>query len=124
VEGGTPEVPALKSAWKPICRRLGEFSRKQGRPILFTEYGYLSVDGSGWRNWELENGVKSRPINEQAQANCLEALLSTMQAENWWAGGFLWKWFPNGRGHEGYPERDYTPQGKLGEGVLRKWYGG
>ncbi|MCB9332001.1 MAG: hypothetical protein H6574_13045 [Lewinellaceae bacterium] len=68
--------------------------------------------------------MRNRPINEQAQANCLEALLSTMQAEPWWAGGFLWKWFPNGRGHEGYPERDYTPQGKVGEAVLRRWYGG
>ncbi|MEZ4943288.1 MAG: hypothetical protein R3D58_20600 [Saprospiraceae bacterium] len=123
-EGDTPEVASLKSAWKPVCQRLREFSRQQGRPVLFTEFGYLSVDGAGWRNWELENGVRNRPINEQAQANCLEALLSTMQAEPWWAGGFLWKWFPNGRGHEGYPERDYTPQGKLGEAVVRRWYGG
>lgn len=123
-EGATPDVAVLKKAWKPICQRLSAFSKEQGRPILFTEYGYLSVDGSGWRNWELENGIKSRPVNEQAQANCLEALLATMQAEDWWAGGFLWKWFPNMRGHEGYPERDYSPQGKLGETVLRKWYGG
>lgn len=124
VEGDTPTVAALKNAWKPICKRLHTFSREQGRPVLFTEYGYLSVDGSGWRNWELENGIKNRPVNEQAQANCLEALLSTMQAEEWWAGGFLWKWFPNMRGHEGYPERDYTPQGKLGAAVLEKWYRG
>jgi hypothetical protein len=30
--------------------------------------------------------------------------------------------FPNMRGHEGYPERDYTPQGKMAEEILRKWY--
>ncbi len=124
VAGATPEVADLKKAWKPICQQLRAFSRQQERPILFTEYGYLSVDGCGWRNWELENGIKNRPVNEQAQANCLEAMLSTMQAEDWWAGGFLWKWFPNMRGHEGYPERDYTPQGKLGAVVLKKWYGG
>ncbi|MBL7775911.1 MAG: hypothetical protein JNK89_07895 [Saprospiraceae bacterium] len=123
VEGATPEVEALKVAWKPICQRLAAFSQKTGRPVLFTEYGYLSVDGCGWRNWELEADIRSRPINEQAQANCLEALHATLQAETWWAGGFLWKWFPNMRGHEGYPERDYTPQGKLGEAVLKKWYG-
>jgi len=23
---------------------------------------------------------------------------------------------------EGYPERDYTPQGKLGQKVVAKWY--
>ncbi len=106
VDAPTPGVEALKTAWQPICRRLAEFSRKQNRPVLFTEFGYLSVDGCGWRNWELEKGIETRSINEQAQANCFEALFSTFHPEPWWAGGFLWKWSPNMRGHEGYPERD------------------
>ncbi len=124
VDAPTPDVDALKKAWQPICQRLRAFSQEHHRPVLFTEFGYLSVDGSGGRNWELEKGIESRPINELAQANCYEALFSTLQYEPWWAGGFLWKWFPNMRGHEGYPERDYTPQGKIGEITLRKWYGG
>lgn len=122
VDAQTPTVEALKTAWMPIKARLETFSKAQKRSVLFTEFGYLSVDGCGWKNWELERGVEERIINEQAQANCLEALFNTFQPEDWWAGGFLWKWFPNMRGHEGYPERDYTPQGKMGEEVLRKWY--
>lgn len=122
VEADTPNVAALRTAWQPIAAQLRDFSQKQSRPVLFTEFGYLSVSGAGWRNWELERDIKSLPINEQAQANCIEALLSTFQTENWWAGGFLWKWFPNMRGHEGYPERDYTPQGKSAEQTLQKWY--
>ena len=122
VEASTPSVDSLRAAWKPIKARLEAFSRQQGRPVLFTEFGYLSVDGCGWRNWELESGIEQRTINQQAQANCYEALFATFQPEKWWAGGFLWKWFPNMRGHEGYPDRDYTPQGKAGEEVLRKWY--
>jgi hypothetical protein len=109
-------------AWQPIRERLKAFSAAQGRPVLFTEFGYLSVDGCGWRNWELERGVEWRKINEQAQANCYTALFASFQPEPWWAGGFLWKWFPNMRGHEGYPERDYTPQGKRAEATLRHWY--
>ncbi len=66
--------------------------------------------------------VQRLPINELAQANCLEALLATFQPEPWWAGGFLWKWPTHRRGHERYPERDYTPQGKLAEQTLRQWY--
>lgn len=123
VDAPTPDTAALKAAWRPVCQRLRTFSQQQGRPVLFTEFGYLSVDGCGWRNWELENGVENRPVNETAQANCLAALFGTFQPERWWAGGFLWKWFPNMKGHEGYPERDYTPQGKAGEAVLRNWYG-
>ena len=120
----TPHVDSLRQAWRPVREQLRMFSERHKKSILFTEFGYLSVDSAGWRTWELEKGVETRQINQLAQANSLEALLSTFQAESWWAGGFLWKWFPNMQGHEGYPERDYTPQGKLGEGVLRKWYGG
>ncbi len=123
VQETTPSVEHLRAAWAPIRDRLRDFSKAQGKPVLFTEFGYLSVDSCGWRNWELEHGIEQRNINEQAQANCYEALFSIFAQEDWWAGGFLWKWFPNMRGHEGYPERDYTPQGKTGEQTLRKWYG-
>ena len=122
VQQTTPSVDALRNAWQPIVDQLRAFSKAQGKPVLFTEFGYLSVDSCGWRNWELERGIEQRIINEPAQANCYEALFSTFCREDWWAGGFLWKWFPNMRGHEGYPERDYTPQGKAAEAVLRKWY--
>lgn len=122
VDAVTPSVDSLRRAWLPLRERLRAFSAAQGRSVLFTECGYLSVDGCGWRNWELERGIEGRRINQQAQANCYEALLATFCPEPWWAGCFIWKWFPNMRGHEGYPERDYTPQGKLGEAVLRKWY--
>lgn len=117
-----PKVDELKKAWIPIREQLKTYSRSQKKPVLFTEWGYMSVDGCGWRNWELEKDIDTRNINEQAQANCMEAMLATFQPEDWWAGSFLWKWFPNMRGHEGYPERDYTPQGKLAEKTLRKWY--
>lgn len=123
VEAETPSVEALKTAWQPIKERLKAFSEAQKRPIVFSEFGYLSVDNCGWRNWELEKGITERKINEQAQANCFEALFATFHEEPWWAGGFLWKWFPNGQGHEGYPERDYTPQGKIGEQMIKLWYG-
>jgi hypothetical protein len=121
-EGDTPSVDSLKVAWKPICSRLRAFSTQMNKPVLFTEFGYLSVDGCGWRNWELEARVNALAINQQAQANCYEALFETFHSEPWWAGSFLWKWFPNGQGHEGYPERDYTPQGKLAEYTLKRWY--
>ncbi len=122
VDAVTPSVEDLKVAWIPIKDRLKTYSTQQQKPVLFTEFGYLSVDGCGWRNWELEKGIEQRKINEQAQSNCYEALFSTFHPEPWWGGGFLWKWFPNMQGHEGYPERDYTPQGKLAGKTLKIWY--
>jgi hypothetical protein len=123
VEKDTPSVSELCEAWKPYCEQIKAFQLKIKKPIVFTEYGYLSVDGCGGKNWELEKKVKSLKINELAQANAFDALHRTFGRYAWWQGSFLWKWFPDGQGHEGYFERDYTPQGKQGAATLRKWHG-
>ena len=119
----TPSVKKLRRHWRPIVSKLKKFSKKVDKKIVFTEYGYLSVDGCAYRTWELEKKVKELPINQQAQANAYDALLMTFWEQDFWAGGFLWKWFPSGMGHEGYPEKDYTPQGKVAEGIIKEWYG-
>ena len=118
----TPKVAELKKAWQPYLKEIRQFYKKVKKPMLFTEYGYLSVDGCAYNTWELESKVKQLDINEKAQANAFHALFETFWGEPYWNGGFLWKWFPNMHGGEGYNERDYTPQGKTGQEVLKKWF--
>ena len=118
----TPTQRELLRKWRPIITKLELFSKENNKPILFTEYGYLSVDGCAYRAWELEKEVHQLDINEQAQANALDALFMANWNQSYWAGGFLWKWFPNMDGHEGYPEKDYTPQNKKSAAVLQRWY--
>jgi len=122
-EQKTPTINSLSVKWRPIKSKLARFAKKNKKSIVFTEYGYLSIDKCAWRAWELEKGIKGKSINELAQANAYNSLLKAFWDEDWWGGGFLWKWFPAGMGHEGYPERDYTPQGKLSEHTIREWYG-
>jgi hypothetical protein len=121
-ESPTPSVAELKKAWKPVVQEIKKTQSRWKKPVLFTEYGYLSVDHCAHRSWEIEPRVKSLPVNQQAQANALEALYATWWQEPGWAGSFLWKWFPAMQGHEGYPERDYTPQDKLAEEVICRWF--
>ncbi len=118
----TPSVENLQKSWKQPLSALQNFYDKTKKPIIFTEYGYLSVDGCAYMGWELEKKINELPINQQAQANAIEGLLSTFSQQTWWKGGFLWKWFPNMKGHEGYPDKDYTPQGKIAQDVLKKYY--
>lgn len=122
-EATTPSVEELQVQWKHIMDKLSAFAEDNKKHILFSEFGYLSVDGAAGKNWELEKNINSRKVNELAQKNALEALLTTCSSYPCWVGGFLWKWFPAGKGHEGYPERDYTPQGKLAEDLVEKIYG-
>ena len=114
IDEKTPDHQALVKAWDKHISGIRAVHKKTKKQILFTEFGYLSVDGCAHNTWELEDKVRHLPINEQAQANALNALFEVFSQEDYWAGGFLWKWFPNMKGHEGYPASDYTPQGKKG----------
>ena len=113
----------VKGKWKNIANKLKLFSKQNNRKILFTEYGYLTVDGCADKCWELEGKVNQLNQNQKAQANSFEALYSTYWSKDYWAGGFIWKWFPEGMGHEGYKSKDYCPQDKEAENIIAKWYG-
>ena len=119
----TPSIDALKSAWKMPLSKIEKLYNQTKVPILFTEFGYMSVDGSAYNTWELEKKIQSLPINEMAQVNSLEALFETFWEKDWWAGGFLWKWYPDIKGKEKEYARYYTPQGKAAEKCIEKWYG-
>jgi len=119
-EMDTPPKLLLSYRWSSKVKKLRKYSKKVGKKILFTEYGYLSVDGAAGKTWELEKKVASLDVNQQAQANGYDALLGSFWDEDFWAGGFLWKWFP--AEFERGLEKEYTPQNKKAAQVLSKWY--
>ena len=121
-EDPDPTLAQLVEAWQQPVQEVRAFQKKTDRPVIFTEFGYLSVAGAAGKTWELESKVRSLDIDETEQATALDALFTVWSQEPYWKGGFLWKWFPNMRGHEGYRARDYTPQGKEAMTVLRRWY--
>ena len=122
-EDSTPDPKELQRAWRVPYEEIKTICRKYSKQVIFTEYGYLSVDGCAGKTWELEKRINNLEVNQQAQAIALKGLLDFWWDKPEWLGGFLWKWFPNMRGHEGYPEKDYTPQGKLAEETLKEYYG-
>jgi len=123
-ESETPTVEELREAWQPVKKQIRRFSKKTGRPVIFTEYGYLSVSGCAGKTWILEKDRDPLVVNEQAQANAVEALYESFWGEPWWHGGFIWKWYPAEPRLPGRREKDYTPQGKMAQEVMRKWFRG
>ncbi len=120
-DSATPSVEDLKKQWLPIKKRIRKLSEQTGKKILFTEYGYLSIDGCAGKTWELEKSRTSIPSNELAQSNALEALYESFCDEDYWIGGFLWKWYPH-KIREKFGKHDYTPQGKMSESTISKWF--
>lgn len=121
-DANVPMVKDLLSQWLPIKNNLVNYAKKFKKEILFTEYGYLTVEGCAGKTWELEKNRHSKIPNEVAQANAFEGLYSAWWNEKNWAGGFIWKWFPEGMGHEGSVITDYTPQNKMSEKIIKNWY--
>ena len=115
-------VRDLKKAWSNHVNGMELLVQKYNKPVLFTEYGYLSVDNCAFENWTLEAKRRSLAANEQAQDIAFEALYSTFAEKDWWAGGFVWKWYIDEGTRERRPETDYTPQAKKAFYTIKKWY--
>jgi len=95
-------------------------SQQYDKPILFTEYGYRSVDYSGKSPWVSDRSMNQ--VNLEAQINTTKALFETFWQEDWFAGGFIWKWFINHDASGGLENAMFTPQNKPVEAVLREQY--
>ncbi len=119
----TPEMEDLMFPLEQVLTTIENFSKLHKKKILFTEYGYLSVDGCAGKTWELESNLQSLNYNPTAQANAIQTLLECCSKKGFWAGGFIWKWYPETHTMRRGLEKDHTPQGKLAEVVLKNCYG-
>ncbi len=119
-ENLNPTTDQLVRGWKPIVKELESFSGKWEKPILFTEYGFQSMDGAAGRHWELNK--EQALVNEDLQANAYEATFQVFMDKDWYAGGFFWKWYFMQRSPDRYTT-DWTPQSKKAEQIIAKWYG-
>ena len=115
----TPTVEELLKGWQPHYEDIKSFSELKKKPILFTEYGYRSIDKCAEEPWLSNN---TRPVNMQAQQNAYEALYKQFIPQSWFAGGFLWKWHVNDFKAGGLTNNNYTPQNKPVELTIKQWY--
>ena len=89
----SPDVDQLREGWQPFKNSLQIISETSGKPILFTEYGYRNIDFAAKTPWDSSRELKD--LNNQLQADALKALYQEFWEEDWFAGGFLWKWHHN-----------------------------
>ncbi|MCF6360038.1 MAG: hypothetical protein L3J29_04670 [Cyclobacteriaceae bacterium] len=114
-----PTLEELELAWLPIINHLEEVSASNKKPILFTEFGYRSIEGTTIRPWESYTKVEPS-MSEQSVA--LAALYNSTWEQPWFAGGFLWKWFNNHMITGGVDHTGYTPQNKPAQVIVKNQY--
>ena len=115
----TPSVSELLVGWEPHFSDIKQFTTLKNRPVLFTEYGYRSMDKCAEQPWL---SYSDNAVNLKAQENAYEALYKKFIPQPWFAGGFLWKWHVNNEKAGGNLNSSYTPQNKPVEIIIKKWH--
>lgn len=116
----TPTLEVCKTGWLKHKPTIKTFSETYNKPILFTEFGYRSVDFSGKHPWNSDTNITM--VNFEAQTNTTQILFETFWDEDWFAGGFLWKWFHDYETSGGENDSQFTPQNKPVEAVIQAHY--
>jgi len=118
-QNSSPEE--LRKSWDNWRTGVVEpFYKKHGKPIMFTELGYRSINDAHRDPWDWSRWA---PFNETDQANAYEALFSYWDDYPWMIGVGLWRWdvHPDAGGQG---DTDYMPQNKAAEAVMTKWFSG
>lgn len=119
-ESKTPSFDECLEGWREHKETIKSLSIIHDKPILFTEYGYRSVDYAGKLPWVSDIGMNQ--VNLEAQTNTTSALFETFWNEDWFAGGFIWKWFHNHDDVGGKNDSMFTPQNKPSEKIIKHYY--
>ncbi len=113
-----PTVEQLKTAWVPIAASLERLSKRWERPVIFTEAGYQSLDGTARR----PSGAEGWTLDLQEQADSYKALFEAFWGRSWWRGVYWWGWDTN-PAQGGAGDYDFTANNKPAENIIRSYYG-
>lgn len=119
-ESKTPTVAGLRKGWQSHKNKIKTLQVSIQKPVLFTEYGYRSVDYTAKEPWD-SNRVNGQ-VNTEAQNHTLTALYDEFWEEPWFAGGFLWKWHHNHTEVGGEENNRFTIQNKPAEKLIQSFY--
>lgn len=115
-----PSYEIIKEGWQEVSDDLKTFCKKYEKQVLFTEYGFRSCDYAVSGMQDDKTGV----ANMNNQFNAYRAFFETIWREDFFAGGFLWKWtFSPNDSNTGLNNARYTPQGKPAFGLISDIYG-
>jgi hypothetical protein len=119
-----PTLAQLIAAWR--SNRFGEdlvaavknFADSRQKPVIFTELGYKSTDGTNREPW---NFGLTGALDTAEQRDCYEAAFTVWSQQSSWMKGFFWWAWPVPA--PAANDSDYNPRGKPAEAVLRHWQG-
>ena len=116
----TPSVEQLKKGWQKWKTEIETLSKEKNRPIIFTEYGYRSMDFTAKKPWLVDRNDEK--VNLEGQVNAKKAIFEEFWKEDWFAGGYIWKWFIHHDSAGGSSDNRFTPQNKPAQEIIKEFY--
>ena len=124
---GTPETDAVKGLTngQSIVDWLREISTDYGKPLVFTEIGFRSLDGTAAKPYEFNGGGQ---VDFEEQARLYEAFFKVFGGEapeagnlDWFKGAQFWNWYATETQNSDPTDLDYPILGKPAEDVFKEY---
>tara|TARA_R110001592_G_scaffold2908_1_gene16368 strand:- start:12665 stop:14980 length:2316 start_codon:yes stop_codon:yes gene_type:complete len=112
-----PTDEEMSESFNMVKKKIEKVYERFNKPIVFTEIGFRSVN-EPWKNPHAE---ADESINEEMQARCYEIIFKGIENEPWCKGILWWK-FPSFLEYRGEDNNAFTPNNKLAEETVRKWF--
>tara|TARA_R110002051_G_scaffold4043_1_gene21394 strand:- start:32170 stop:34485 length:2316 start_codon:yes stop_codon:yes gene_type:complete len=112
-----PTDQEMSENFSMVKQKIKKVYERFDKPIVFTEIGFRSIDAP-WKNPHAE---ADESINEEMQARCYEIIFKGIENEPWCKGILWWK-FPSFLEYRGDQNNAFTPNNKLAEETVRKWF--
>jgi hypothetical protein len=134
--GNDPSVQQLVDAWtqvpsdtwrasvqdgKSTVDFYRDVSVRYGKPVLFTELGYRSLDGANTAPGDWQRQGRFDP---QEQLDLVDAFFTvwSVRGGDWFKGVHFWNWEMPAK--VASQKLGYTPQGKPAQMAITAWFGG
>lgn len=115
----SPTEEEISKGWQNHKKMLSELSSKYEKPILFTEYGYRNIDYALKEPWNSNRDILG--TNHGLQARALKILYEEFWTQDWFGGGYIWKWHQY-ETSGGLENNRFTPQNKPAENIVKEYY--
>lgn len=116
----SPSADDLKIGWQKWKDAMSEIAKAKNKKVLFTEYGYRSMDYTANKPWLVDRNDEK--VNLDAQVIATKVIIEEFWKEDWFAGGYVWKWFINHKQSGGIADNRFTPQNKPAQEAIKQLY--
>ncbi len=114
-----PSISDLENKWIKWKSEIQNLQSSYNLPILFTEFGYRTTNFATQSPWE---STTKEAYCEDCQSKALQAKFNTFWNEDWFAGGFIWKWFEPNKSIQNEDKKSFSIVGKLAEKTVANHY--